>query len=61
MQDALAANERINDIFAKVPTIKMVKVFVKDINKVKFENVELKYDDFVALKNINLQKLQKVK
>ena len=56
MQDALAANERINDIFAKVPTIKNGEIICpKDINKVKFENVELKYDDFVALKNINLE------
>lgn len=56
MQDALAANERINDIFAKVPTIKNGEIICpKDINKVKFENVELKYDDFIALKNINLE------
>lgn len=56
MQDALAANERINDIFAKEPTIKNGEIVCpKDINKVKFENVELKYDNFTALKNINLE------
>lgn len=56
MQDALAANERINDIFAKVPTIINGEIICpKDIKKVTFENVELKYDDFIALKNINLE------
>ena len=34
----------------------MVKLFVqKDINKVKFENVELKYMILLLLKNINLE------
>lgn len=56
MQDALAANERINDIFVKEATIINGEIICpKDINKIKFENVELKYDDFVALKNINLE------
>ncbi|MBF7070923.1 ABC transporter ATP-binding protein [Aliarcobacter butzleri] len=55
MQDAIAANERINDMFSKKPSIISgdVKEIV-DIKEIHFKNVELKYDDFVALKNINL-------
>uniref|UniRef100_UPI004047ED1D ABC transporter ATP-binding protein n=2 Tax=Aliarcobacter sp. TaxID=2321116 RepID=UPI004047ED1D len=56
MQDALAANERINDIFAKKATILSGKdLCPKDINSIKFENIQLKYDNFIALKNINLE------
>lgn len=56
MQDALAANERINDIFAQSPTIKSGEIICsKDIEIINFENVELKYEDFIALKNINLE------
>ena len=56
MQDALAANERINDIFSQNPSIKSGDIICsKDIEVIKFENVELKYDDFVALQNINLE------
>ena len=56
MQDALAANERINDIFAQSPTIKSGETICsKDIEIINFENVELKYEDFIALKNINLE------
>ncbi|MCG3662416.1 ABC transporter ATP-binding protein/permease [Aliarcobacter butzleri] len=55
MQDAIAANERINDMFSKKPSIISgdIKEIV-DIKEIHFKNVELKYDDFVALKNINL-------
>lgn len=56
MQDALAANERINDIFAKEATIKSgEKTCPSDIQTIDFKDVVLKYDDFVALKNINLE------
>lgn len=56
MQDALAANERINEIFAKTATIKSGElVFPQNIQTINFENVVLKYDDFTALKNINLE------
>ncbi len=55
MQDALAANERINDIFSKEASIKSGELICpKDINFLDFKNVSLKYDDFLALKNINL-------
>ncbi|MFY4843116.1 ABC transporter ATP-binding protein [Aliarcobacter butzleri] len=55
MQDAIAANERINDMFSKRPSI--ISGEIKEIEEIKeilFKNVELKYGDFVALKNINL-------
>ncbi|MCT7617772.1 ABC transporter ATP-binding protein/permease [Aliarcobacter butzleri] len=55
MQDAIAANERINDMFSKRPSI--ISGEIKEIEEIKeilFKNVELKYDNFVALKNINL-------
>lgn len=56
MQDAIAANERINEIFAKQPTIVSGNLICpKDVEKISFNNVELKYDDFTALKNINLE------
>ena len=56
MQDALAANERVNEILAKEPLIKSgEKECPKNIETISFKNVLLKYDDFVALKNINLE------
>ena len=55
MQDALAANERINSIFEKSPSIKSGEIEkIYSINIIKFENVSLKYDDLEALKYINL-------
>lgn len=55
MQDALAANDRINDIFSKNPTIISGKLKnISEIKSIEFKNVYLKYDDFEALKNINL-------
>jgi ATP-binding cassette, subfamily B, bacterial MsbA len=56
MQDALAANERINDIFAQKATIESGELTCPaGIDTIRFNNVELKYDDFIALKNINLE------
>ncbi|WP_323587467.1 ABC transporter ATP-binding protein [Aliarcobacter butzleri] len=55
MQDAIAANERINDMFSKKPSIISGDTKeIGDIKEIHFKNVELKYGDFVALKNINL-------
>ncbi|PUE66199.1 ABC transporter ATP-binding protein [Arcobacter lacus] len=55
MQDAIAANERINDMFSKRPSIISGDIKeIEDMKEIHFKNVELKYDDFVALKNINL-------
>ena len=56
MQDALAANERINDIFANYANIiSGEKECPSNIQTVNFKDIALKYDDFVALKNINLE------
>lgn len=56
MQDALAANERINEIFSKNATITSGElIFPKNIQTINFKDVVLKYDDFTALKGINLE------
>ncbi|QKF73592.1 lipid A export ATP-binding/permease protein [Aliarcobacter faecis] len=56
MQDAVAANERINDIFAKTPQIKSGNIDkLDDIKTISFINVGLKYDELEALRNINLE------
>ncbi|RXJ82902.1 ABC transporter ATP-binding protein [Arcobacter cloacae] len=56
MQDAIAANERINDIMSKEATILSGnELLPENINKISFSNVELKYEDFTALKDINLE------
>ncbi|NCB12001.1 MAG: ABC transporter ATP-binding protein [Erysipelotrichia bacterium] len=56
MQDAIAANERINDIMSKEATILTGNLQLpENINKISFNNVELKYEDFTALKDINLE------
>jgi len=54
-QSALAAHERILSIYEIKPTILTGnKDIPSDIEKIEFKDVELKYDDFTALKNINL-------
>ncbi len=56
LQDAIAADIRIKQIFAYKPTIKNGnKTFPKKIEEIKLEDVELKYDDILALKNINFK------
>lgn len=56
LQDAIAADIRIKQIFSEKSTIlNGEKSFPKQIQSVKLENVELKYDDFTALKNISLE------
>ncbi len=55
LQDAIAANERINDLFSKFPDIKSgVKNISTDIQTIKFENVKLSFGDKVALDGIDL-------
>ena len=52
----LFVNERVNEILAKEPLIKSgEKECPQNIETISFKNVLLKYDDFVALKNINLE------
>jgi len=56
LQDAIAADIRIKQIFAEKATIITgEEKFPTQIESVKFENVELKYGDFTALKNINFE------
>jgi subfamily B ATP-binding cassette protein MsbA len=56
MQDALAANERINNVLNIKPTIlNGDKKFPSDFNAINFENVELKYGEKIALENISLE------
>ncbi|GAB6045670.1 ABC transporter ATP-binding protein [Caminibacter profundus] len=53
MQDAIAANERLKEIFNLKPKIISGKEKIKEIKTIEFKNVNLKYEDVVALKNIN--------
>ncbi len=54
-QTALAANERINDIFnTKNKIIEGNQTLKENITTITFKNISLKYDDKIALKDINL-------
>ncbi len=54
-QSAIAANERMNSIFEiKNDILEGDTTITQTINKIEFKNVSLKYDDKIALKNINL-------
>lgn len=56
MQDAIAADIRIKQIFAHEAEIKSgVKTFPSQIENIEFKDVELKYDDFTALKDISFK------
>ena len=54
-QTAISANERINDIFNQQPEIQEGSLILNEkITSISFKNVSLKYDDKLALQNINL-------
>ncbi|PLY06101.1 MAG: ABC transporter permease [Arcobacter sp.] len=56
LQDAIAAHERIITIYDIKPTILTGKENIPEkVTHIEFKNVELKYDNFTALKNINLK------
>lgn len=56
LQDAIAANERVNDIFAmKAKITSGDSVFPNSCEEIEFSNVSLKFEDFYALQNINLK------
>ncbi|PPK58669.1 ABC transporter ATP-binding protein [Malaciobacter marinus] len=56
MQAALAANDRINSLFDIKSNIPSGKTILnEEIKKITLENVNLRYDDIPALKNINLE------
>ncbi|RXJ88951.1 ABC transporter permease [Arcobacter sp. CECT 8983] len=55
LQSAIAAHERILSVYEIKPTILTGEQNIPTkVQTIEFKNVELKYDDFVALKNINL-------
>jgi subfamily B ATP-binding cassette protein MsbA len=55
LQSAIAAHERVLSVYAINPTILTGdKNFPKNIEKIEFKDVMLKYNDLVALKHINL-------
>lgn len=56
MQSALAANERINQILALESEIPSgSEAFPEKLEKIEFKNVQLKYDEKVALEGISLE------
>ena len=52
-QNAIAANERLKELFNTHPKIKSGNLKCEEIKKIEFKNVTLKYGDKIALKNIN--------
>jgi subfamily B ATP-binding cassette protein MsbA len=52
-QDAIAANERLKEIFNLKPEINSGMEKLNSIEKIEFKNVSLNYGDKKALKNIN--------
>ena len=55
MQDALAATERIDELFKTTANIVSGEKQLGHIDQIHFKNVFLKYDDSVALQNINIE------
>ncbi len=55
LQDAVAANERIEQILRYKPTIISGKKELKDAKRVEFKDVGLKYEDVTALTNISFE------
>jgi subfamily B ATP-binding cassette protein MsbA len=54
MQDAVAATERLKELFDNTPTIVSGENTLTSVDTIVFHNVGLKYGDEVALKHINL-------
>ncbi len=55
MQDAVAATERMQELFDVNPKIVSGDKVLRDIDRIVFDNVGLSYDDEMALQNINLE------
>lgn len=54
LQDAIAANDRLNNIFALKPEILSGdKEFPKECNTISFNKISLKFGDIIALNNIS--------
>lgn len=54
MQDALAATERIDELFKTVADITSGSLVLKNIKEIKFDNVSLSYGKKTALKDIDI-------
>jgi len=55
MQDAIAANERLKEIFNILPKVTNGKEKIKEINSIEFKKASLKYGKNYALKNIDFK------
>lgn len=55
LQDAVAANERIEQVLHFKPMIESGDKKVENIKTIEFENVTLKYDETTALENISFK------
>ncbi len=54
LQDAAAATERMNELFESQPAIVSGKRLLHDVKSIEFRDVSLRYDDKIALEEINL-------
>ncbi len=54
MQDAIAATERIDELFKTEPTIVSGPKVLTHIERIRFDDVSLKYGDKTALEHINI-------
>lgn len=55
MQDAIAATERLQELFDAKPTIVSGPEILKSVEHISFKNVGLMYDDEAALEHIDLR------
>lgn len=59
LQDAIAANERINDLFNQSADIKSGSLEIsKNIESIHFQNVKLTFGDTIALDGVSLEALK---
>jgi subfamily B ATP-binding cassette protein MsbA len=54
MQDALAATERLQELFESKPSIVSGEKILQKVEKIELQEVGLKYDEEIALQQINL-------
>ena len=54
MQDALAATERLQELFDSEPSIVSGEKILQKVEKIELQKVGLKYDEEIALQQINL-------
>jgi len=54
MQDALAATERIDELFKETPAITSGKYILENVEEIRFDNVSLFYEEKAALENVNI-------